>query len=637
MISNLPTARVSTLQTTLLAQRSLQSTQAKLLRAQTEVQTGRKLMSASDNPGDAQAALLVRRSLERISSYQANLRIAETQLAHADSALGDITTLLNDASTQASANVGTGVTADQRRSAAAVVDSIYSQILALSNRQVEGLYLFGGDRGTQAPFVEQNGGVRFVGSTTAVKNSFDDISLSTFGITADQVFGATSARVGSVDLAPATTGSTLLADLRGATGQGIRVGTLVISNGTTSANVDLADANDLQDVVDRINAAGLTGLTATVSASGIDVAAAPGVNLTINDVGGGTSASDLGILRPTSAGAGLGVVGSALSPVVNGLTPLSSLFGGTGVPLAGGLRISAGTSNVDVDFTGAVTVEDFLNRINLSGSGALARIKADKTGIEIVNPVQGLELRVADNGGSVASTLGVRSFTPASTLAELNSGRGVDRSVASADLRITAKNGTAYDIELSAATTVQDVMDAINAATGGAVTASFGTTGNGLVLTDTTGGGGALTVGSVNFTTTAADLGIAGTTTGTTLVGQDVQPIATSGIFSGLLALRRALETNNIGGITAAGEQLSASLETVIRQRGVLGAKAQEVEGRQDRLEGESLILQSNLSDLEEVDLTQAITRFTLLQTTLEANLKTIGQTLNVSLLDFLR
>lgn len=637
MFSNVPTARVSTLQTTLLAQRQLQSAQSKLLRAQIEVQTGRKLLAPSDNPGDAQVSLLVRRSLERNATYQANLRIAETQLSHADASLGDVTSLLNDATTQASANVGTGVTADQRKSAAAVVESIYTQVLALANRQVEGLYLFGGDRGTSPPFVEQDGGVRFLGSTTRVQNAFDDITLSTFGITADQVFGATSARVSSIDLNPAVGSSTLLQDLRGATGQGIRPGGIVVSNGTTTATIDLNDASDLQDVVDRINSAGLAGVTASLSSTGIDIAAGGGVNLTINEVGGGTVAADLGILRPTTAGAGLGLTGSALSPSVNNLTLISSLFGGTGLNMGGGLQISAGTATTNIDFTGVVTIEDFLNRINLSGSGALARLNSDGTAIEIVNPVQGLDLRIADNGGTMAATLGVRSFTPSTSLSEVNSGRGVARSANGTDFRITAKDGSTYEVEISSASTIQDVINAINTATGGAVTAAFATTGNGIELTDSTGGAGTLTVNSINFTTAAQDLGIAGSTTGTTLTGSDINPIQVSGIFSSLLDLRRSLDNNDTGGITRAGEALTVALDNVIRQRGVLGAKAQEVEARKDRLDSESLILQANLSELEEVDLTQAITKFTLLQTTLEANLKTIGQTINISLLDFLR
>jgi flagellin-like hook-associated protein FlgL len=39
---------------------------------------------------------------------------------------------------------------------------------------------------------------------------------------------------------------------------------------------------------------------------------------------------------------------------------------------------------------------------------------------------------------------------------------------------------------------------------------------------------------------------------------------------------------------------------------------------------------------MEDVDFTEAITRFQMLQTTLQATLQTAGATLNLSLLDFL-
>ena len=71
------------------------------------------------------------------------------------------------------------------------------------------------------------------------------------------------------------------------------------------------------------------------------------------------------------------------------------------------------------------TVEDLLNAINASGTAVRAQINASGTGIDILNPTQGPQMTIAENGGTTASDLGVRSLGPATQLSELNDGKGV--------------------------------------------------------------------------------------------------------------------------------------------------------------------------------------------------------------------
>jgi flagellin-like hook-associated protein FlgL len=327
--------------------------------------------------------------------------------------------------------------------------------------------------------------------------------------------------------------------------------------------------------------------------------------------------------------------GQNLSPKVTSLTPLSALLNGAGLDVTGGLRITNGTATVNVDFTGCATVQDLLNRINSSGVGALARINSAQNGIEIVNPVQGTNMSVAENGGMLATTLGVRSFSPTTKLADLNGGQGV-HTATGADIQITAKDGSTFQVDLSGLVTVQDVMNAITTASGGKVIASFATTGNGIILTDTSGGAGSLTVTQLNFSTAAKDLGILDTTTGTTLTGTDVNPVMSSGIFGALSKLQIALQSSDQSAITAAASDLQNQLDQVVRVRGATGARIQEMASRQSRMEDQNTATQSLLSTLEDTDYTQAITQFQLLQNTLQASLMTTAKTLNLSLMDFL-
>ena len=91
----------------------------------------------------------LRKTLEQRAGVRRQPQAGESHLGEVDSTLGDLTDLLQQAQTIASANVGSDVTADQRASAAAVVESLYSQAVSLANKQFEGMYLFAGDRSTE--------------------------------------------------------------------------------------------------------------------------------------------------------------------------------------------------------------------------------------------------------------------------------------------------------------------------------------------------------------------------------------------------------------------------------------------------------------------------------------------------------
>jgi flagellin-like hook-associated protein FlgL len=633
-------ARVSNLLRTSVATQNIASTQQQLLEVQNELSSGKKVNTPSDDPGQAAIIQQLQKTLESRKAYGDNLKQAGDHLGEVDSTMGDLTNLLKQAQTIASANVGSDVTADQRASAAAVVQSIYNQVLAIGNKQFEGVYLFGGDRSTTAPFVEENGGVKFIGSATVLQNQYDENSTLPFMIDGDELFGALSTRVQAADLSPSLGNATRLIDLAGGTGNGVRLGSIQIGNGSTSATIDLSGADTIGDVITRINNAAIGGITAQIGNHGLSVqlVAGAGDNIIVNEVGGGTTAADLGILTTAGGGAGVDVIGATLKPSVTALTNLGDLNGGAGIDLTG-LRITNGLTSDNIDLTGAVTVEDLLNRINSSSTGVRAEINATRSGINILNPTQGTQLTIAENGGTTAADLGVRSFNPNTQLAELNDGKGV-RTVNGDDITIKNTLGTSFGVDLSNLTSVQDVIDAINTAatTAGAnVTASFATSGNGIVLTDSAGGAQTLTVTAANYSNAASDLGLMTPASGNVITGADVNAVSATGIFANLQKLRDALIGSDQQGITAASERLQVDHDRVTRMRGQTGARVQELESRQNRLADQNLATQSLLSSLQDTDFTEAIAKFQTLQTTLQASLQSGARMLDLSLLDFLR
>ena len=133
------------------------------------------------------------------------------------------------------------------------------------------------------------------------------------------------------------------------------------------------------------------------------------------------------------------------------------------------------------------TVQDMLNAINGAGLGVVAQINSAATGINILNASQGTNLSIGENGGTTAADLGVQTMAliHAAVAASITATGVQTAGGATPDFQITARDGTTFQVsDHAAATTVQDVINDINTATGGKVTASLATTGSGIVLTD---------------------------------------------------------------------------------------------------------------------------------------------------------
>ena len=126
-------------------------------------------------------------------------------------------------------------------------------------------------------------------------------------------------------------------------------------------------------------------------------------------------------------------------------------------------------------------------------------------------------------------------------LEQLNAGAGVDRG----RIIITDKAGASSTIDLTDATTLNEVLDRINAASV-AVTASVD--GDRLVIADTSGGAGTLTIENSIGDSTATDLGIEGSAAGavTEIVGLNVNTIGGGTSLASLNDRNGVLIRNNV-------------------------------------------------------------------------------------------
>jgi len=643
-INPIPLARVSDLLRTNMAARSIQRGNKALLDVQNQLTTGRTISTPADNPGMAAISMSLRKMMEQREQYGRNLESANNQLSSVDTALGDVSALLRDAQTLASANVGSDTTPDSRLGGAAQLDSIFDQLFSLANQSAGGVFLFAGDRSTKEPFVSDPAGVRWVGSRGVLTNDYDEATRTAFMVDGAEVFGATSTRVqGRIDLTPSANLATRLSELKGASGLGVQRGTFSITDGSgTSVLVDLSTADTLNDVVTAINNAGITGIVADVNSSGtgLDIQGTAGQNLTILDVGAGTSARDLGITTSVAgAGAGVPVSGTTINPGITPLTPIGLLRGGLGIDTSG-LSITNGTVTKNISFAGVSKVEDVINRINTAGANVRASINASGTGIDLFNATQGSRMTIAENGGTTGADMGLLSMDESTTLAELNNGLGVTLSASGNDLRFTDGAGISFEVDLTGATTLGQVISTINAASataGSGVAVSMSPTSNGLQVSDSSGGAGTLGIASINFSTAARDLGLDGGAIGTVIQGRDVNPIESTGVFASLDRLRKAMRANDQREMTRAAEEMKGDYDRIVGIRGQAGAKVKEFERRLETLQDTKLQDQKTLSELEDVDYTEAITKFQTIQTALQASLSTTSRIMNLNLFDFIR
>lgn len=613
---------------------------------QVQLSSGRAVSRLSDNPGQASRILNLTEAEQSQQQILENIRFASDFLNASDSALTDVADSLIRVESLASGAVGSLALPGERQAAAIEIDSILQQMASTVNRQFLGLYLFGGRDVTTAPVVAELDGLRYVGDTGSLSARLALDSNDEFNITAHDVFGMLSERVqGSVDLDPAVTRETRLDELEGANGLGIRLGSLRFTEdgraGTYS--VDLTNATSVGQIIDLINqAAGLAGsdLTASINTAANGILITPGDDLAITTQENGVLAGDLGILASSPTGAP--IEGLDLGRRVTPTTLIADLLAGAGLDFTNNtFGITNGSHTVSIDLTVATTVQDIINSINNTGIGVRAEIDPDGVGIDVLNEVSGSEMSIFEEGGTAASDLGIRSLNTTTLLDDLNLGAGLRRTEGEDDLEIVARDGGTLAVDLDSADTIQDVLDLINAAAvagGVGITASLSDTGNGIRIVDTSGGANELRIKPLNFSDAVLDLGLEGDIdpAATEVTGRDVGGVRVEGVFSALMQLREALLTGDERDITVAAGKIDQVLTDVIQVQGRLGAEVRAIEARADQTQDAVDATSILLSEVRDLDFVEAITRFQATQTALQASLQASGQTLNLSLLDFL-
>lgn len=627
-------ARISSQMSSNTMLNNLRRSNVELLQIQNSISTGKQVNRPSEAPESISVLNQMTEMLERMEQHSVNLSRADAVSNVTDQALGDISDLIIEAEAIALSQIGPLSDPSTRAAQGEVVNAMIEGLREIVSRQHNGIYLFSGRATDVNPFQDALGGLRYVGSTQNMTADLGERVPIGINTNAHEALGALSNRVnGTVDLNPLATSDTRITSLNGARNLGVTLGTVAVDVNGTITNVDLTGADTLQDITAVINdTLGADGAL-SVSGNGFTLNAGAGNTITISDLGNGFVAADLGIDITATSG---NTVGGDTNPRLTELTNLAQL--GTAVDFASGLQITNGGVTQTLDLSTATTLKDMLNIVNNAGLGIRMAINADATGVNLVNEVSGTTLTIGEAGGTTATDLGIRSFTDATAIADLNFGLGVRNTAGQADFQITVHSGAQYDIDIDGATTIGDIIANINATTGGDVIASYNATGNGIQLTDTTGPGPTFSITNINNSFAAEDLGIlqnAGA--GNAINGTDVAQVQSESVFTHLIQLRDALLNNDERLLTAAGEALSNDVDRVALTRAKVGVRSQRIQDETNRIEDRKILTQSLISNIQDTDVTAAITRFTQLQQQLQATLAVVASSQQLSLLDFLR
>ncbi|MDA0832596.1 MAG: hypothetical protein O2955_16325 [Planctomycetota bacterium] len=748
----LPGRLPTSLLTSRLAQ-NIQASSLSLARVQDQISSGKKYFLPSENPTSSIRALILQKSLESRKQIQANIVTDRTFLANSESTLAPVSDLLNRAKGALQAGLGDASTAVERTALANEVVSMLQGALGIANASFQGRYLFAGTQNSQPPFQLINGAVRYLGDGGAINSFVDAGTLVANNVDGATAFGALKANTGS-DINPALTTSTRIGDLLA--GRGITLGKIELTlddgvNPIQSAVVDLTSAQTIGDIKTRLENA-FAGGPVTLGVD-IDPTSKMGLRLTpsagsiaVRDITGSTVARDLGILGGPAAS----IVGDDLDPALSIYTSVSALNGGTGIgSTAGtGLLIDNGLTSKVVDLSSANTVQDIFNTLRQSGLDLVVGFNSERNGLAISSRLSGKQLTIGENGGTNASGLGIRTMTPDTFLADLNFGAGVlqdgsesirilrrdgtnvdvdignavtirdvidainavdefSGSTPLADLNlgtgvpvgggsqldITRRDGSNVSIDLSGTSTLQEVVDAINAVDAGNLVASIDATNHRLTLTDNSGigdltvatndistalgmagsetsgdtaaaltgvyvpvklfarfntfgngieiadgsGSGPLTIDS---NTVAIALGIDGTQSGSDptafLAGRDVNGQKNGGVFGILLELEQALRKGDNQTMSRLEAELTAEIDRFNAVRAETGSRMKLLDDVESRLLDDNLQIQEALSKETDTDITEAILQMTQQQATFETTLKVAAQTFSLNLLNFI-
>lgn len=644
------TARTSTPLATQRLLFQLHADQLQLQRHYDQLSTGRRVLRVSDDPAAAGRALGLHAAIDRGNQLVRNAQSTSRFYQSSDGALARVDEALIEARGVAVQAAQTVLSEDERVSLSYSLQQTIGSVFAAGNSMYRDHQLLGGFLGSGNAFEYDGNDIVYRGNQAIGQTELGAGRPNSINVTGNESLGANSIVLVGGRLNAGVDADARLVDLR--QGKGVSPGVIRFSDGGNWVDLDLRGAATIGEVVEMISTVRIEGrqVVASLTGDGLRVEYADGLSgtLAIADSQGSTAARELSISNPQGVTAPP-LIGTGLSPRVTKATSIADLNHGAGLDLSDGLLVSQGGKSFVVDLSRAETLGDVLIAINRSGADVSAELDESAGRILLRAQRSGVDYSIGENGGTAARQLGIRSANEQTLLSDLGGRVGLTLNSDGPDLMIDRPDGVVLEIDLNGAVTVDDVIQRIrnhplNQDTR-RVLVNLNDVGNGLQLIAPPGAD-SLTIRQSGASDAGTRLGLipagssqsVGSVVGPadTIIGADYAPKEAGGTLDTLLRLQRAVLDADQPEIARMQARLDVDLDRSSRARGRIGVWANNLEQLRGVTEDQVVRLQSQLSDEIDADLATVISDLNQQQLALEASMRIIGQTAQLTVLNFL-
>ena len=628
----------------------LNADQVELQKQYDQLSTGKRVLRLSDDPAAASRAIGLHRGIDHATQISRNAASSLNFYQSTDTSLSRVDNALIEARSVATQSAQNVISDDERAAFATTIDETINIVFASGNAMYRDHQLLGGFLNSQDAFSRIGDKILYHGAEAIARTDLGAGETSALNLNANQALGALAVFFEGEQLQAGVNSDTRLVDMRN--GEGITPGLMRVSGGGDWYDLDLSAATTMGDVVTLISGTDVDGrtLAASLTTDGIRVEYADGLGgtLALADAEGSEMADQLTILNP----AGLNpppLIGSGISPAVTEHTKISDLDSGDGIDISDGIQVIQDDEVFIVDLSAAETVSDVLIAINRSGADIRAELKGDEGRIQLRSMKSGSDYAVGENGGDAATLLGIRTATEQTLLSDLGSGQGIALNPNSAEISILRPDGVQLDLNLEGATTVGDVINLIrdhplNQDTA-RVLVDLNAFGNGIQLTAPPNTE-PLTIRRIGSSNAGLRLGWlgedgadnVGSVIGPvdTIIGSDFNTRDAGGTLDTLLRLREAVSTGDIPEISRLQATLDLDLDRASRARGRVGVWSRNAQQLSEVAENRLISMKSQLSDETDADIATVVSDMSQRQLALEASMRLIGKTSQMTVLNFL-
>ncbi|TWU60065.1 Flagellar hook-associated protein 3 [Rubripirellula tenax] len=644
------TTRTSTPLTTQRLLFQLNNDQLAIQRQYDQLSTGQRVLRLGDDPAAANRAISLHRGIDQSNQLVRNATSTRSFYQAADDSLANIDDALIQARAVAVQGAQNVISDDERAALAASIQQSINAVFSAGNSMFRDHELTGGFLNPGESFNFDGNDIVFSGKGAIGRTDIGFGKPVDINVNANGTLGANAVLVEGKPLNASLDHETRLVDLR--KGLGVVPGQIKLSGGGNFVDVDLRSAATIGDVADVLSTVVLDGrkLSATLTDDGIRIEYSDGLagTLAIEDGIGSTMARDLSIKNPGGVIAPP-VIGDRLSPRVTKATKISDLAGGLGVDLSAGLQIKQGDRTFTINFDGAEDLSDVLIAINRSDADVKAELDESGGRIVLRSLRSGVDYSIGENGGQTAAALGIRSADGDTKLTSIGRGRGMTLNSNGPDLTISRPDGRVIQLDLDGTETINDVINRIRNHPDNQDTrrilVNLNDIGNGIQL-KAPPGANKLTVRQIGISDAGTRLGLIPTgkseNTGgvvgsvDTIIGTDYATRDAGGALDTLLRLKSAVATGDGNEIERLQAKIDVDLDRASRTRGQVGVWTQTLDQLKATTESRVIQLKGQLSDEVDADLTTVISELSQRQVALEASMRVIGQTSQMTVLNYL-